>query len=233
MTSPKTYHYVDPTPCTRWLQYSAGACIITSLINFGYLSKGMYLLYTHNYTPYVSLRRILEQVVSIERIGRIAHIATILLVLMWTYRASANMHAFRPDPAEPYYATPGETILDYFIPLFNLIHPPLFMREIWTNSLQLTADRRANKRYLAFLWWWAFMAFALLQLIAKHKTEQHWMDTPEAAKSPLIPLTLSHIPYLISACLLIYLTRTISQAQEAYAAANNILSYADTPARAR
>ena len=94
MTSPKTYHYVDPTPCTRWLQYSAGACIITSLINFGYLSKGMYLLYTHNYTPYVSLRRILEQVVSIERIGRIAHIATILLVLMWTYRASANMHAF-------------------------------------------------------------------------------------------------------------------------------------------
>ena len=231
MTSPKTYHYVDPIPCTRWLQYAAGACIICILIILGYLVKGVYILYTHNYTSYVNLGYILEPAVSIERIGQITHIATILLVLIWTYRASANMHAFQPNPDEPYYATPGETILDYFVPLFNFIHPALVMREIWTNSLQLTADRRANKRYLAFLWWWAFVAFALLQLMAKREMEQHWMNTPEFAKKHIITLALSYIPYLISACLIIYLTRTISQTQKAYAAANNILSYADTPAR--
>ena len=57
------------------------------------------------------------------------------------------------------------------------------------------------------------------------------MNTPEFAKKHIITLALSYIPYLISACLMIYLTRTISQTQKAYAAANNILSYADTPAR--
>jgi len=231
MTSPKTYHYIDPTPCARWLQYATGACIISILIILGYLVKGVYILYIHNYIPYVSLIHIFEQAGNIERIWRIAHIATILLVLIWTYRASANMHAFQPNPDAPYYATPREAVIDYLIPLFNLFQPSFVMQEIRTKSLQLAADCRADKRYPVFLWWYALLAFALLQFMAKYERTHNGVDTLEAARNHITLLTLSYLPYLISAWLLIHLTHTISQAQKAYAAANNIPSYADTPAR--
>lgn len=58
-------------------------------------------------------------------------IATAVVVMMWMYRAAANVRAFHNFP---FRATPGWLVASFFIPIISLYAPYQTMKEVWRAS---------------------------------------------------------------------------------------------------
>ncbi|HRJ88637.1 MAG: DUF4328 domain-containing protein [Blastocatellia bacterium] len=87
------------------------------------------------------------------------YVATVVLFLVWMYRAHKNLEFLRPTDLR---FTPGWAVGWWFIPFANLVKPFQAMREIWCESDPEVADEPAflsaslhsAPAFMGF--WWAF-----------------------------------------------------------------------------
>lgn len=224
----KTYHYQDPAIYTRLLQYPAWCCVAFIATTTLCLSFFLLVAYTKDYISYEPVGRFLAHSKTqatitalapwIYHVYQLCHLVVVFFVLLWTYRVSANMHALIPKPKEPHYASPGLAVAYYFVPIANIFCPCLVMQEQWEKNLALTNDERKENSGIIQLWWIAYIAFIVLKVCNDLYFKRHGMVGDTAIKVLLLGIA-SLIAYLISALLLIHITRTISQAQQTYAAA--------------
>lgn len=83
-------------------------------------------------------------------------IGTITLFMIWTYRASANIHALGGQGIR---FTPGWAVAWYWIPIANLWMPYQVMREIWRYSGSPIGPRPDTTSRLLTWWWICWVAF--------------------------------------------------------------------------
>lgn len=87
------------------------------------------------------------------------YIATVVVFLMWLYRASDNLRAFNPW-ARPEYS-PGWAVGWFFIPFANLFMPFRVVKEVWQKSGPPDEDFIVAPSLPAtFIVWWVFWLLA-------------------------------------------------------------------------
>ena len=87
------------------------------------------------------------------------YFATVVVFLMWLYRASANLRAFNPWSRPEY--SPGWAVGSFFIPFANLFMPYRAVKEVWQKSGRSDEDLLVAPRPPAtFLVWWTFWLLA-------------------------------------------------------------------------
>jgi hypothetical protein len=80
-----------------------------------------------------------------------------VLWLVWQYRAHANLRVLVPGTR----FAPAVGVALWFIPVANLVGPPLAMRELWRASHPERTDwRRAWTTPLLWLWWLSVLSAA-------------------------------------------------------------------------
>jgi hypothetical protein len=88
------------------------------------------------------------------------YIATIVVFLMWIYRASGNLSAF----GAPSSYSSGWTIGSWFIPFVSLVVPYRATKELWNKSVPNTGNMFSDLSPPAFfpIWWtfWLLSNFA-------------------------------------------------------------------------
>ena len=89
----------------------------------------------------------------------VIYLATIVVFLMWLYRASSNLRAFSPWNRHDH--SPGWAVGSFFIPFVNLVVPYRAVKEVWEKSgLADEALLSAPKPPASFPIWWLFWLLA-------------------------------------------------------------------------
>ena len=96
-----------------------------------------------------------------------AYLATIVVFLMWFYRAHKNLPALGITGLE---YSPGWAIGGFFIPILNLVRPYQVAKEIWDSSDPINHPSHsttvgqfaAGQSNLVLTWWITFMLSAAL-----------------------------------------------------------------------
>jgi hypothetical protein len=83
---------------------------------------------------------------------------TIALFMIWTYRASANIHALG---AQGFRFTPGWAVAWYWVPIANLWMPYHVMREIWRFSRNPVGPQPDTTSRLLPWWWFCWLAVVI------------------------------------------------------------------------
>ncbi len=141
-------------------------------------------------------------------------IATIVLFLIWEYRAFNNLSALKARNLE---FSPGWAVGWWFIPLANLVKPFQVIRELWNES---DSDFDEETGFLNVspgtpgivgFWWAAFLVSGITARIANKL-----VDTNSAATSTAFPIVLivASLLLIAAAVLAIVLVKNITQRQE-------------------
>ncbi|MFC1865572.1 DUF4328 domain-containing protein [Chloroflexota bacterium] len=86
---------------------------------------------------------------------------TVIALLMWVHRVYRNLQSLGADNL---MFSPGWAVGGFFIPIWNLLHPFLVVREIWKASdpsiaiNDSLAWKNASLSCLATFWWLLFVA---------------------------------------------------------------------------
>lgn len=87
------------------------------------------------------------------------YFTTVVVFLMWLYRASSNLRAFNPWSRPEY--SPGWAVGWFFIPFANLVMPYRAVKEVWQKSGPPDEDLLAAPNPPAtFPVWWTFWLLA-------------------------------------------------------------------------
>ena len=90
-----------------------------------------------------------------------------LAFLVWVGRARANLTALYEGPAERSARRPGRLgLVVWFIPVTNLILPPLQVADLAAKSVGRSRPRRARRRLAALVWTWWVALMATLGALA-------------------------------------------------------------------
>ena len=84
----------------------------------------------------------------------IVAIASIIIFIMWFYRAYKNLHALKIPSLNH---TPGWAIGAWFVPILNLGRPYVIMREIWDETQYFVLDKNEKQNVSSNSivgWWW-------------------------------------------------------------------------------
>lgn len=79
------------------------------------------------------------------------YLVNVVLICIWTYRATANAHAFRKG----LQTSPGWAVGWYFIPFANLFKPLMSMKDVWRASFRREEGRQTPPDD-SLNGWWAF-----------------------------------------------------------------------------
>lgn len=81
-------------------------------------------------------------------------VATIVIFIMWYYRAYKNLHALKINRL---HYTPGWAIGGWFVPILNLSRPYEIMKEIWNETQRFYLPDGENSSSVSIIgWWWTF-----------------------------------------------------------------------------
>lgn len=81
-------------------------------------------------------------------------IASIIIFIMWFYRAYKNLHALKIPSLNH---TAGWAIGAWFVPILNLGRPYMIMREIWDETQYYVLDKNEKQNVSSNSivgWWW-------------------------------------------------------------------------------
>ena len=112
---------------------------------------------------------------AIGTVVMIASIVSVIIMLVWLYRAYKNLTALNSSDL---FFLPGWAVAGFFIPIWNFFHPIFVMRDLWKASdpsvdiEDSKAWKKAPTSPFIFLWW-------LLNLIAFFVTYvvNQWSDS--------------------------------------------------------
>lgn len=145
------------------------------------------------------------EAVGVLAIANLAVLLTCVVVVgMWTYRASANAHSFSDEMT----ITPGWAVGWYFVPFMNLVRPYQAMREIWLAS-HFRGNWHGEPGPPILGWWWG------LWIITGILGNISWRlsDEPAAAEPVYYIDIVSGVLNVILCVVLIIVMRTIARAQ--------------------
>jgi hypothetical protein len=135
-------------------------------------------------------------------------IGTIALFMIWTYRATANIHALGGQGIR---FTPGWAVAWYWVPIANLWMPYQVMSEIWRYSRNPVGTQPDTTSRLLTWWWLCWVAFLIggsIQL--RWAIPMHGLDEVISAE----PLSIaSYVLAIIMAALAMALIKRICALQ--------------------
>ncbi len=143
------------------------------------------------------------------------YIATVVIFLIWLYRAHSNLYALLPTHLE---FSSGWAVGWWFIPFANLVKPFQVVREVWWESDPeipegksfLTSSLHSAPTYMAF--WWAFwIAGNIASNVAGRVYDPDRMDT---VTSSGVVFIIAGILMIIATVLAILVVRDITSRQE-------------------
>lgn len=144
------------------------------------------------------------------------YLATVVLFLVWLYRAHSNLYALMPTHLE---FSSGWTVGWWFIPFANLVKPFQAVREVWWESdpdvpaegpTFLTASLHSAPTYMVF-WWFAWLTSNIASNIAGRVYDPDRLDTVVTSG---IAFLIAGILSVIAAVLAIKVVRDITSRQE-------------------
>jgi hypothetical protein len=153
---------------------------------------------------------------SFIALGQIpVYITTVVLFLMWLYRAHKNLYALRPVHLQ---FTPGWAVGWWFIPFANLVKPYQAVREVWWESgpeindgpTFLTASLHSAPVYMG-VWWALWLSSNFLSNITGRVFDPDDMSTVVTSGYFFL---LTGIVTTAAAALAIYTVRDTTQRQE-------------------
>lgn len=80
------------------------------------------------------------------------YIATVVVFLMWLYRAHSNLPAFGTPRHSLSYSS-GWAVGSFFVPFVNLVVPYRAVKELWQKSEPFTTSMNADPPFWFALWW--------------------------------------------------------------------------------
>ena len=151
---------------------------------------------------------------------------TVVIYLMWLYRASSNLRLLQADGVSH---TPGGAVISYFVPIANLFRPLMQMKEIWRASDPEHIDHgRAWQQFPAAMiinaWWISFLLtgivafigscvepdpFLDIQIEGRGNGFRHWRDESAVVWT----YASAYVGILVAGSLLILIIRGITQRQ--------------------
>lgn len=145
-------------------------------------------------------------------------LGTVVVFLMWEYRAHSNLRALKAENVE---FTPGWAVGWWFIPILNLFKPFQVMREIWCESDPESVPEDGERSFLSsslhsapgfMTLWWAFWLLSnFLSNIASNAFEP---ERPETALFGGTIVVIAGVFSVIAAILAILVVRDITDRQE-------------------
>ncbi|WP_298640393.1 DUF4328 domain-containing protein [uncultured Cardiobacterium sp.] len=223
----KDYKYSKLQSLTRYL-YGAVClslgCLIFEAAYFGFVRFLLAKAKSPN-APHFSLK-FLQLIDSLYKIVAVSHAVllfiTAVLVLIWTYRTNANLHFFKAGRIR---YKPQETIWCWLIPIISAIAPYQIIKEIWQKSLKLIKNENNLETGIISIWWLSFILGNISGCIGIR-----WLINNPFDITAINTYVISRMLHVISAILLIKITRAISQAQKNYSEIQNNTIPTDTPA---
>lgn len=143
------------------------------------------------------------------------YVATVVVFLVWIYRAHKNLSAFGTSGLE---YSPGWAVGGFFVPFLNLVRPFQVMREIWkASNPDVDYQNESSWQYSASspligLWWGTWILAGVLgRMVFAFSKDAKTIDS-------LLNLTYlsiaSDIVNLVPAILVIVLVRAIGRKQD-------------------
>lgn len=144
------------------------------------------------------------------------YIASVVLFLVWLYRAHKNLGSMKPAHLE---YSPGWAVGWWFIPFANLVKPFQVVREVWWESdpeipdehLFLSASLHSAPTYMG-LWWAFWLGSNILSNIASRVFDP---ERPETTSTTGFFFSIASLATIIAAVLAIRLVSDISSRQAA------------------
>lgn len=181
----------DPAMLTKWTRVFLYAGIALAFVSLWELAGGPQMggggEPPEGWTP-VAIIRLLAEITVV--------LTTMILVLMWTYRANHNA---RQLGAVDMRFTPGWAVGWYFIPIAWFWKPYQAMTEIWRASVN-PSDSGATPVSPLLRWWWGlwvvpFWGLGIVDIVAFEVLDEASTETVEAATALVanlldIPLAL-------------------------------------------
>lgn len=140
----------------------------------------------------------------------ISFIICTILSLKWIYRSVVNLHSFNIPNV---HYQPYQIAWCCILPIISFIAPYQIVSELWFKSLAVLDDKTCYKRNIISVWWVCFLFDALT-----YRMSYAWIQKDPFSPSGYITGIINCLLVTIAALLFIKITRTISQAQQTYAA---------------
>lgn len=144
----------------------------------------------------------------------VLRIGTIVLFLIWLYRAFNNLSALKARNLE---FSPGWAVGWWFVPFANLIKPFQVMRELWNES---DPDFEEEYGFLSgstgtpviIIFWWAF--FLISGILGRIADKMFDSGGETASNAFVVALILAAVFQGVAAVLAALIVRKITQRQE-------------------
>jgi tetratricopeptide (TPR) repeat protein len=157
-----------------------------------------------------------QQIMGI--LNLLAYITTVVLFLMWLYRAHRNLPALGTQNLR---FSPGWAVGYWFIPIVNIFKPYQVLKEIWKASdpsvdLSETSSWKNAPTSHLLGWWWAFFLISNYLSLAVFKKSLSTKINPTL--SGILEFSwfmiASETTVIVAAILVIFVVRTIDKRQE-------------------
>lgn len=140
-----------------------------------------------------------------------AYIGTVIVFLMWLFRATANLRNW----GVPMRTSPGWAVGWWFIPIANLFKPFQAVREVHDESAQISEPDEPRSA-AALGWWWA--GWIVCNLAGQASMRMSMRGDPAILAAARWIDVVSTVAAILAAVLLIGIIRRITGWQEASAA---------------
>ncbi|WP_221352308.1 protein kinase domain-containing protein [Streptomyces beigongshangae] len=143
-----------------------------------------------------------------DSIELLVGLAVVVVWPIWFQRVRHNAEAF--EPGQLRYAS-GMAAGSWFVPLVNLIMPKQISNDIWTAS---TGHRVGAGRWILHLWWWSFVAYAVMYFSDSWSS---WYDSDIVveATDDIVTGLVTNVLGVVSAVLAVLVVRRLTTVQQA------------------
>ncbi|NSL43431.1 DUF4328 domain-containing protein [Streptomyces sp. 8P21H-1] len=135
-------------------------------------------------------------------------LAVVVVWSIWFQRVRHNAEAF--EPGQLRYAS-AMAAGSWFVPLVNLIMPKQISNDIWTAS---TGHRVGAGRWILHLWWWSFVAYAVMYVSGSWSS---WYDSDVVveATDDIVTGLVTNVLGVVSAVLAVLVVKRLTTVQQA------------------
>lgn len=163
------------------------------------------------YVSLILVNQIDEDVVSLFNalylINFVLFIICGIFFLLWTYRASKNIHVL--NPKYKFEFSPGWSIGAFFLPIFNLYWPYKVIKEI--RAVSLLDEKKAKSKMILIVSW---IAFLLQNILLRANAARNPLVSDRDIQNYFSQSIIITVFAIISALLAIIITRQINKAQK-------------------
>ena len=165
-------------------------------------------------------------VLGIGLLTAIVYIATVVLFLMWLYRAHENLQAFGVRKNQLEYSS-GWAVGSFFVPFVSLVVPYRAIRELWRKSVPESSNMFGSISPPGFfpVWWGFWIVSNFMEQLSFRMTWNEKVSTEVSATVGVI----SGILGMIAAFLAIQVVREIEKQQTESSRLLNVQSSTPNP----